>query len=361
MKRNTPFQKKNLRWLLSSALFLLLFLCLFLPVSELFRKKYTKADMVHSFYSLKKDSLDVLALGSSHAYDSFSPNVLWKEQGFTSYMLGSPKQTLPMSYLLLKEALKYQKPQVVLLETYGFSFENYYEDEGKLRTAFDGIPLNNVKIEMVETFFKGASLAEKMTYYVPFCIYHSRWDSLVSRDFKAYEGNFLKGAYLTVKKETFEMPSTQDVPPLPLPEKAMEYFEKIQALCEKNHIQLLVYSAPIADDQEGEFLRAIGVNKTLAGYLQEKQIPYLDFQGNHLVVFDYADDFLSAGHLRLNGQEKLTAYLGSYLRQHYPLSGHKGDSFYVSWDKDYSVYEKTVEKRRGNEDDEQDIMEDDAL
>ena len=65
----------------------------------------------------QKDSIDMLVLGDSESMTSISPMELWKSTGITSYICGQSGQRISESYYMLKHALDYQSPQVVLLET----------------------------------------------------------------------------------------------------------------------------------------------------------------------------------------------------------------------------------------------------
>ena len=65
----------------------------------------------------QKDSIDMLVIGDSESMTSISPMELWKSTGITSYICGQSGQRISESYYMLKHALDYQSPQVVLLET----------------------------------------------------------------------------------------------------------------------------------------------------------------------------------------------------------------------------------------------------
>ena len=105
--------KKNVRWICAAVVFVVIGLMLFFNISEVLRRKGGgAADMVHSFYDIEENTLDVLCMGSSHGYSAFQPNTLWNEFGLTSYVLCSQRQTAATTYYLLQEALKYQKPKV---------------------------------------------------------------------------------------------------------------------------------------------------------------------------------------------------------------------------------------------------------
>ena len=149
---------KGWRWLLAAVLFLGIGLLLYGRISEVLRRKSgAEADMIHTFYDVKKDSLDVLLLGSSHLYYGVQPNVLWREYGIAAYDMGSAEQTVASSYFLLKEALAYQKPEVVVLETYYLWYPELYNGEARLRQAFDGMRYGKAKREMLDVMLPDES------------------------------------------------------------------------------------------------------------------------------------------------------------------------------------------------------------
>lgn len=332
--------KKKVQRLFCTAAFLVCFVMLFLRVSEIMREKTGgKIDMIHSFYSLDRNSLDVIVLGSSHAYYGFQPNVLWNEQGITSYVMGSPEQSVASSYFLLKEVLNYQKPKVVLLESYYFSIDVLYSSEARIRQAFDGMRMGKVKKEMLETFLKELPFKEKMSYYMPFLMYHSRWDSLKETDF--YSSRYLKGS----KPSGKTLPCKDwgmDISERPIPEVNLEYLDKIIELCRKENMELVLFATPFVLNKEKVYARRQGVNLALERYLQEKEIPFLFYQKTGEAKINYAEDFKDATHLNAKGQKKITHAVGQYLEENCGLKSHKGEPEYESWDRDYALYREAV-------------------
>lgn len=75
------------------------------------------------FYELPKgDSLDILFLGSSHAYRGFNPALLDSLWGIRSFNLGSSGQTPLTSLHVLRNAVQHQKPKKVVMELYFHTF-----------------------------------------------------------------------------------------------------------------------------------------------------------------------------------------------------------------------------------------------
>ena len=73
---------------------------------------------METMYRLEDNSIDVLALGSSHSFVDINPSVLYREYGIAGFDLGGSRQPFWNSYYYLKEALKTQKPEVIILEAY---------------------------------------------------------------------------------------------------------------------------------------------------------------------------------------------------------------------------------------------------
>lgn len=331
--------KKTVRWLLAAAAFLLLGLLLYGKISEVLRRKSgTESDMIHSFYDVKENSLDVLLLGSSHLYYGVQPNVLWREYGIAAYDMGSAEQSVASSYFLLKEALAYQKPKVVVLESYYVWFDGLYDSEARLRQAFDGMRCDGVKREMIETMLPDEDWKTKLSYYLPFLKYHGRWDSLENYDF--HTKPYLRGA--RIDYSTMELAD----PGLPvvaseLPKVSQEYLEKIQALCEENGAAFVVLAIPygVAVDA-GRYLYQQGMNVALESWLAERGIPFLFYQKEEPELIDFAMDFRDQTHLNTAGAEKFTARLGAWLSEHYELQNHREDDAYSSYERDLQQYEE---------------------
>ena len=339
-------RKKSMR-AAGCVLFILFGLLIFCFVSNILRSKTSEeADQIHSFYSLEKNSLDVIFLGSSHVYYSVQPNLLWKEHGITSYVMGTPEQTVATSYYLLKEAFRYQKPKVVVLESYYLWNKRKYKSEERLRQAFDGVRLDSVKMEMLKTMLPDADWKELFTYLVPFVKYHSRWQELTNEDF--HSNGFQKGSRIdyTVKEmEDPGVPETADS----LPDNSLLYVKKMEELCEENGAEFLVYAAPFGvETSQKRYDYRQGLNLTLEKELQEDGVPFLFYQRDYPDMIDFATDFRDSTHLNTYGAEKLTEHLGAYLAEQYDLTDHREDAAYQSWNEDLAKYEELAAAMRGD-------------
>lgn len=62
-------------------------------------------------------------MGSSHSFVNFNNGTLYEEYGIASYDLGGSLQPMWNSYYDLKEALKTQTPELIVLEGYGTTYD----------------------------------------------------------------------------------------------------------------------------------------------------------------------------------------------------------------------------------------------
>lgn len=298
--------------------------------------------MIHSFYALEEDSIDVLCLGSSHGYSAMQANTFWGEFGIPAYVMCSHRQTITQSYYLLREALKYQKPKVVVLEGYYFWCDKAYTDDAAFRFAFDSLRLSPLKSEIIETLLADLTFKEKLTYYIPFLKYHSRWSELKNTDFNS--DLFLKGSLVDFSVQPFEEPTLPDEG-RELPDTFYEYFDMILKICEEEDIQIVVYTAPYGyEGKEENFLKKQSLNYTLAEYLEGLDIPFFFYQKTNEPGIDYQTDFRDYEHLNTRGAEKITRHLGAFLAETYNLEDRREEAEYQSWNEDYQKYLAAVEE-----------------
>lgn len=338
--------KKALGRIFGVIVFWAIGICIFNQVSEVLRAKTSSnKNMVHALYEIEKDTIDVLVLGSSHGYSSVQPNVLWHDYGITSLSMCSQGQYVPGSYYLLLEALKYQKPKIVLFESYYLYWEEKEYLEARVRQAFDGVRMGKVKLEALKELLPPPdemSFKDRLSYYIPFIMYHSRWSNLKYYDFNTTK-LFLKGSIQNYTVFPVEDPGVPDTVSK-IPEISLEYFEKIRQTCEDNGIQLVVYAAPfgIAENNVEKYNFCMGVNNALEAYLAEENIPFLYYHKIPEAGIDFSTDFRNETHMNTYGAVKISRHLGDYFSQQFDLEDHRQDPAYESWNEDYEKYKNST-------------------
>lgn len=275
------------------------------------------------FYDLKKNTADVLFLGSSHGVTSFLPQELYNQYGITSYNLGCEQQGLVTSYYWLKEALRYQSPKAVVLECY-FCFpymvdEPLNTEESYTRKAFDFMRWSPVKAEAVRTICAIDEKQDVWSYYFPNVRYHTRWENLERNDYlyKDMAGKSgLKGFaplyfYLGEAGEGFVPHNTDETDECAEMAPLMrEYLDKINDLCREHEIPLILTITPAmaADLTKCNAVQA---------YADEKGLTFISFNEQSVyqqMGYEIAVDNCDDGHPNIWGAVKVTDYMGSVLR-----------------------------------------------
>lgn len=264
----------------------------------------------------RKESIDLVVLGDSESYTSVSPMQLWKEHGMTAYVCGQPGQKIQETYYMLKTALRTQSPKVVLMET-----NLMFRDLG---------PVKNLQ----------TTLAEPARYHFPLLRFHNLWK--MAFDGKKPGESVYKGFAIRSNVNPFDsgdyMKETKEVQEMP---KAVSfYMEEIQELCRRNGAELVLMSAPSPKNYSYKKHNAI------ENYAKEKGITYVDLnlQIRELGIDWKEDSYDKGDHLNLYGAQKVTAWLGGYLKEKYEMPDHRNDPSYEDWNQMEEKYEKEIQK-----------------
>lgn len=324
----------------SALLFVFLFCILFYWINNVVRYKVKEVDAISIFYDQPKDSVDVLIMGSSHAFLSMSPMELWNREGISSFNLGTPSQTLALTYYLLKDAIRTQHPEVVVLEVYGGAYESQLPNLTRIHMVTDCMPVNKNKLNLYKELLKeNLTEDEQFEIWFPFFRYHSRWEELTAEDF------FFRKGYLRGYKDNYQYRQLEE-PKIrnkltDISDEAMEYFEKIVQLCDAEEIELVACRIPMAD--HNAYARRTRKMNTILTRAEELGLKILDYEKlREEVPLDYSCDFLDSQHTNASGAIKISKYLAEYLKENFDLADHREDPEYLQWEKDAVIYQDAV-------------------
>lgn len=264
----------------------------------------------------RKDSIDMVVLGDSESYTSISPMQMWKEQGVSAYVCGQPSQKIQETYYMAKTALRYQSPKVVLLET-----NLMFRDPG---------PMKNLQ----------STIAEPARYHIPLLRFHNLWK--MAFDGKKPGEPVYKGFTIRSKVNPFDsgdyMKETAEVQEMP--EAISFYMEEIRELCRRNGAELILMSAPSPKNYNYRKHNAI------AKYAKEKGLTYVDLnlKIKELGINWQEDSYDQGDHLNLYGAQKVTAWMGKWLKENCDMPDHRNDPEYEDWNKVEEKYQKEIAK-----------------
>lgn len=288
---------------------------------------------VTKFYKLEKNTVDVLILGSSHAFEDFNTGTLWDEYGLSSFILAGSIQPMWNTYYYLKEALKTQTPELIVLEGYCTVLSSEFSDDSRIIKNNYGLKWSADKVRSLQV----SSPRERWKdFFLEYSQYHMRYKELSRGDFLKNQGNPLyenwKGFGCnmnTIPLESIDVSQVEEREELF--EKTEKYYRATIELALEKEIPIVVIVSPYARIKEEE-QKKYNTASDIAG---EYGVPFFNYNSkNDETGIDWAADAGDDEHLNYRGNQKFSKYIGKFLIENYDLTDHRGDPRYISWDKD---------------------------
>ena len=172
MQSRTKSKKRALR----AVIFLLVAALLYGVLTDVLSvNNPTDQRHIRGFYLEPKNSLDVVLIGASELYTGYCAPRVWKTCGFTSYPLSVSSAPACLYRSMLAEALRRQKPKVVVVEVNAFLYDfNEKDTKIGLHKWIDNIPLSANKLSTIRELVPGG---QRMPYYFRLQKYHKNWRS----------------------------------------------------------------------------------------------------------------------------------------------------------------------------------------
>jgi hypothetical protein len=346
MQERYEMASKRAKQLTKFAAFLLILILLFIMFSDVLSYKFLGINNTQAFHEQAENTVDVLILGSSHAYGHFDTATLYDEYGIAASVSGTPAQTLMHSYYHLKDALLTQSPKLVILEGYKlYTEDNFFDDPGSAINSTYGLSPSVNKIDAISHAFR-----EPSDYFLEFYQYHTRYKDVSVDDFyneeklKNSKGSFyyFNQLSVTVQKELSGEAN-------PIPDTAKKWYDKIIDYCNSRGINLMVVITPYrhANDLDDSFFqRTMAVYRTAEKYTESKGVPFFNLAQPDIAQksfgLDYAIDMTDNAHMNYTGTIKFTKYIGKYISNAYNLPDRRGDREYVSWEENSTALNQKI-------------------
>ena len=321
-------------------LFSLILVFIFGALSPIFiYKTQHRGKLIEGLYQ-SDDSYDVVFMGSSHMNGGLDPNVIWNQQGITSFNYATGGQPIDVTYYLLKDVLKTHKNPIVVLDVFYLGMTSEYGASGFVSNALDNMRLSTNKINAI---WNTVPLSDRILHLLPTLNYHFRWSSLEAKDlsFDTKSVYYTKGFEAGINKygksnTSIESTGNRAV----IPEKSLDYLNKIIELSKTENFDLVFANMPCdyaeADKEDDWVNDCEAMMNTINDIAQKNDIPFLDlYDKQEEIGIDFANDMNNSGHLNLWGAKKVSTYLGTYLSQNFNLTDHRADSTFAQWNEDY--------------------------
>lgn len=344
----TDEKNLSLKLIIRVIVFLLIAAFLLIPLGILYIPYDSEETrQSRSFYEADRDSVDVLIVASSTVRNGLSPNEFWHNYGISAYTRGDSKQAPEIALFDLEEALKYQKPKLVILGiTQLFSGYPYAKEEPFIRKSLDYKKFSMLKMQTVAEIKKMDHDESLLSFAFPVLRYHSRWNEITYEDYLEAnypDHDFMRGQHRVKEIRTFPDRKFYDPEEKPkdYDEHAWEEYLKIADCAKKNGIDLLIVTMPGTTFTYGNHL-------TASRLCEEAGIDYFDFNLDEVMEesgIDYRKDFYDHHHLNLMGARKATKYLGKYILEKYDIPQWQvSDEVKKRLDSDYTDYMKEYRK-----------------
>ncbi|MBO4643979.1 MAG: hypothetical protein J5716_05155 [Alphaproteobacteria bacterium] len=300
----------------------------------LFKFPYGITQM-RNLYKQKRNSIDVLILGSSHVFFDINTQPLFDDYGIAAYDLAGEGAPFWNSYFYLKEALKTQKPKLVVFEGFISSREwlVYHHHQGIIKNFF-GLKESFLKYE---SLWPSSPKKNRDDYIFGYRLYSARYKDLNETDRKEfYQKGRLRESkgyipiFITNKAVRPSLSVTETKETLPMNEKMEKWFERIVKLCEQHNIPLMVVVTPFAvkEDEQKRFnyLEKLSKKHSL------KFINYNRPEMYDAIGLDFSKDFLDYAHFNYRGALKFSKFFGKDIKDNYSLPDRRGNKEYASWE-----------------------------
>lgn len=315
---------------------ILLVFVLVVTLNRIFMPKYIKENQdgrITQEYYPQSRYTDVIFVGSSTVYSAIDPRILWTEQGISSYIRSNASQTMWISYYMIEDAIRCNKPELVCIDTTFIKYDDNFVEEPSTRKALDGMRMSPSKLGCIK-----ASMGEdeKMAdYIVPLFRYHSRWKELALDDFyyAYYNKPVTFNGYLPDERveaaEASELVYDKDGD-TELSSRNVEYLRKAIELCQSKGVQVMIFKTPSHssnwsrdyDEQINEIAKEYGLS-------------YINFDDrNDDIALDYATDSPDKGsHLNTSGAGKFSKYLATHIKDGFKVSDRRNEGKYAdNWE-----------------------------
>ena len=287
---------------------------------------------LQGFYLEDQDTLDVVFLGASEVYTGIAAGRAYDKYGFTSYPFASESITADGTMLALKEILRTQNPQMIMIEInpYLYGFDTNESHEAHIRKLVDNIPLNMNKIEYISN---NVPVDEQREYYMPIIKYHGLWTDvikngrrIVSKIKQDLRGtSYLKGFRTTTTIFTPDSAILNDKlaaenGTLELHPTLEKKFRDLLQFCRDKDLNVVFMRTPhmVYKSTYNRVKRANRAGEIIAEYGFDYINIERDFDKTGI---DLKTDFYNYDHMNIYGTVKLTDYVCDILVNKYGIEG----------------------------------------
>ncbi|MBR6029713.1 MAG: hypothetical protein IKP40_11585 [Clostridia bacterium] len=283
---------------------------------------------VHNYYTLPRDTVDVLILGTSHAGMNVSTKTMWDEYGIAGYRFWGSIQPIWNTYYYLLEALKYQTPKVVVMDAHSLTFQQEY---GTYPVQVKNTIAMRLSREKVENVLASVPAGDRAFMLFGFPTYHNRYSELTEDDFLYFPWNSHQEIQVLSSETTDYIYAFDIMAPdategeAELGEKEEKYFRMLLSYCAEHGIPLEIVASPyeLTAIEQQKFRRVRSIAAEYGVSFTNYNDCYQDYG------IDTRQDFLDPGHFNKTGMPKYARALAEMLKSKYDLPDRRQDAGHI--------------------------------
>ncbi len=235
------------------------------------------------------NNVDILFLGSSHAYRGFDPRI-FNRYGLNTFNLGSSAQTPTQTEILLKRYLDEINPKLIIYEVYPATFLSDGVESSLDIIANDRNDFESIRMALTQNHIKVYNTLIYGFYRDIFRTNINYKEEIVKGD-----DTYIEGGFVEKKLQYFE-PTEFDEEAWYIKDQQLKAFEKALLLIKKRNIPCILVQAPITQAKYRSFS-----NNGEFDDIIEKYGAYYNF--NELIELNDELHFYNSHHLNQNGVE----------------------------------------------------------
>ena len=323
-------------------IFILIFFTIFIFINTVLSGGVDSTSITY-FYDEPKKSLDVVYLGASTVHFNFNTTLAYELYGYKTGLLSANSEPFAATKYLIKEAEKYQKPELYIIDIGRIiDLTEEFSDE-KIRNTIDSMKYSINRIDTINgilNYKKSVKKEDYINFYFSFLMYHNSWkNNNMSKIKTALNGNktLYKGYYFSESnievypKEKIEWTNKIEK----LHEEGMEILFDLIDYIDKNDLQVL-FIVPVRSFETEEQMQ---LNYVIQ-FLRKENKDIINFNTVDELNIDYDKEFCSKNHLGVYGATKFTVYFGKYLKENYTLKDSKEENIDSSWKSEYNRFKE---------------------
>jgi hypothetical protein len=256
-----------------------------------------------------RKNIDVLFLGSSHAYRGFDPRNFKNKSVFN---LGSSIQSPIQTQVLLNRYLEKINPKTIIYEVYPAaltvdgveaSLDLISNDRNDFNSLKMALELNNIKT--YNTLIYG--------YFADFLNLNENFVEPIKKGDDIY----ISGGYVEKEVKYYKHQITKEKNEWKFNPKQIKKFEENISLIKRKNINLILVYAPFTKSLYNSYTNNNYVDSLMESY----GLPYYNF--NELMLLDDSIDFYDPSHLNQIGVNKFNKKLIEIEPQYFNLQYHE--------------------------------------